>query len=147
MEKKEHEDTIALLKECNAGAKMAVNSMKEVVDRIQNADMKEKLEKSMKKHEEIGDKTHACLRTLCEDDKEPQPVADAMSWLKIHVKLTMNPSDHEIADLMIDGCNMGIKSISEYLNKYQSANQETRNLVQSLVELEKKLMEELRVYL
>ena len=74
-------------------------------------------------------------------------MADAMSWLKINVKYSIDPTDHEIASLMVDGCNMGIKSVSEYLNRYEKADNKVRGMVQDLVELEKKLTDQLRLYL
>ncbi len=141
------DDTIGLLKECNAGAKIAVNSLKEVEGRIQQTEMKEKIQKSIEEHEKIGDKTHELLNEYGETEKEPSPMADVMSWLKINVKYTIDPTDKEIASLMIDGCNMGIKTVSEYLNQYKNAENKVRGMVQDLIELEKKLMEELRVYL
>lgn len=143
----EKQSSIELLKECNAGAKMAVDSMKEVVDRIHDSQMKEIVLCSMEDHQKIGDKTHEDLLKMGADDKAPQPMAKAMSWLKMNVKLTMDPSDHEVADLLIDGCNMGIKSISEYMNRHQKAAQNVRDQVQDLIKIEKKLMDQLQVYL
>ena len=143
----EKQSSIDLLKECNAGAKMAVDSMKEVVDRIHDPQMKEIILCSMEEHQKIGDKTHEDLLKMGADDKAPQPMAKAMSWLKMNVKLTMDPSDHEVADLMIDGCNMGIKSISEYMNRHRKADQSVRNQVQDLIKIEKELMDKLQVYL
>lgn len=147
MTEAEKQSTIDLLKECNAGAKMAVASMKEMVDRIHDGQMKEIVLCSMEEHQKIGDATHEDLLNMGEGDKAPQPMAKAMSWLKTNVMLTMDPSDHEVANLMIDGCNMGIKSISEYLNRYKKANQKVRNQVQDLIKIEKELVDKLQVYL
>lgn len=140
-------DTIELLKECNAGVKTAVNSLKEVEERIQQQELKEIIQKSIEEHTKIGDKTHELLNEYGASEKDPSPMADAMSWLKINVKYSIDPTDHEIASLMIDGCNMGIKSVSEYLNRYEQADNKVRGLVQDLIELEKKLTDRLRVYL
>lgn len=140
-------DTIELLKECNAGVKTAVNSLKEVEGRIQQQELKEIIQKSIEEHTKIGDKTHELLNEYGASEKDPSPMADAMSWLKINVKYSIDPTDHEIASLMIDGCNMGIKSVSEYLNRYEKADNKVRGMVQDLVELEKKLTDQLRLYL
>ena len=41
--------------------------------------------------------------------------------------------DEQIADLMTDGCNMGIKSIYRYLNKYPNANDDVKNLAKDII--------------
>lgn len=142
-----NEDTINLLKECNAGVKMANKSFDEVMDRIKSLKMRELLEESRKKHKEIEDKTESRLTDYGEEDKEPNKFATAMAWMKINTKLAVEPTDSEIASLMIDGCNMGIQSISRYLNKYPAADEEVKKMVDDVVKLEQKLMDELRFYL
>lgn len=142
-----NEDTINLLKECNLGTKMAVKSFDEVLERVKSLELKQVLEESKKKHEEIGDKTHQRLLEYNNKDEEPNPIVDAMSWMKINLKYAMDSTDNEIAGLIMDGCNMGIKSVSKYLNQYKNAEKEVKNMVDDLVKLEQKLMDELRVFL
>lgn len=142
-----NEDTINLLKECNAGVKMATKSFDEVIDRVKNIKMREQLEESRKKHQEIEKKTESRLHEYGEEDKEPNKMATAMAWMKINVKYATEPTDSEIASLMIDGCNMGIQSISRYFNKYPAADEEVKKMVDDIVKLEQKLMDELRFYL
>jgi len=48
---------------------------------------------------------------------------------------------------MIDGCNMGIKSVSEYINKYKTASKESVDLAKKLVKAEQEFMNELLGYL
>lgn len=142
-----NEDTINLLKECNAGVKMATKSFDEVIDRVKNIKMREQLEESRKKHQEIEKKTESRLHDYGEEDKDPNKMATAMAWMKINVKYATEPTDSEIASLMIDGCNMGIQSISRYFNKYPAADEEVKKMVDDIVKLEQKLMDELRFYL
>lgn len=140
-------DTIRLLKECNAGVKMAVSSFDEVLPRILDQEMKKVIEDSKEAHEKIGNKTHGLLIQYHDTEKEPNPIAEVMSWLKINTNCMLDSSDSEIAKLMMDGCNMGIQSVSKYLNKYCAADQETKDMVEDLIKLEQKLMDELRIYI
>ena len=141
------DDTIQLLKETNAGVKTAVSSINEIYDKVQSQELKDILLKYRQDHENIGDKTHEMLNKYQEEDKEPNPMAKAMSWLKINVKMTTNSSDHEVASLMMDGCNMGIKSLCKYQNKYQAAEEDAQKMAQDLVDLEQDFMIHLRPYL
>ncbi len=56
-------------------------------------------------------------------------------------------SDETIADLMTDGCNMGVKSLSRYLNQYKSADEKTKDIAERLVKLELDLTNDIRKYL
>jgi len=141
------EDTIKLLKECNAGVKMAVKSLEDVVDRVKSVEMRQQIQTSIEEHKKIGDKTHERLNEFGDEEKEPNPMAETMSWLKINVKYALDSTDSEIASLMMDGCNMGIKSVSKYVNKYPNADDNIKQMVEDLIKLEQKLMDELRVYL
>ncbi len=82
-----------------------------------------------------------------DDGKEPNIMAKSMSWMKTNVKLVMNESDHTIADLMTDGCNMGVKSLHKYLNQYKAAEEKAKDIVKRLINIEEKLTLEIREFL
>lgn len=142
-----NEDTIKLLKECNAGCKMATNSMEQVQPFIHNDALKSLIDQYNDKHIKIGDQLHQILNEYDKDEKDPKPMAKAFSWMSTEVKLMVNDDTHKIADLMIDGCNMGIKSVSEYQNKYKNASPESIVLTKDLVKTEQEFMNELLAFL
>ena len=143
----ENKDTIHLLKECDAGTKMGVTSIDDVMEYVENKDLKALLAKSKEHHENLGNELHSLLLTYGSEEKEPATMAKGMSWLKTNMKLTMNNSDSTVADLLIDGCNMGVKSLYKYLNQYPTANEKVKNLCQKLIDIEEELCRDLRVYL
>ena len=143
----ENNDTIHLLKECDAGTKMGVTSIDDVMEYVENKDLKALLAKSKEHHETLGNELHSLLLTYGSEEKEPATMAKGMSWLKTNMKLTMNNSDSTVADLLIDGCNMGVKSLYKYLNQYPAANLKVKNLCQKLIDIEEQLCRDLRVYL
>ena len=67
--------------------------------------------------------------------------------MKIRGKLMMNNSEKTVADVMTDGCNMGVKSLSKYLNQYKNASEESKNIARELISSEKNLNEVLRYHL
>ncbi len=142
-----NDDTIKLLDECNAGVKMGVASLDEVMDHVKSEDMKKALNKCKDEHARLGNETHELLNKYNNSDKEPSPIAKGMSWMKTNMKLAMNESDNTIADVITDGCNMGIKSLYRYLNKYQAAEENVVDITKRLIELEENLVIELRHYL
>lgn len=142
-----NEDTMNLLKECNAGCKSATNSMEQVMPYIENENLKSTINKYNQMHIDIGDKCHLMLNECNEEEKDPPVMAKAFSWISTEMKLMINDDTHKIADIMLDGCNMGIKSVSEYINKYKAASLESINLSKNLVKLEQDFMNDLLPFL
>ncbi len=143
----ENQDTIHLLKECDAGSKMAVSAIDEVLNDIHDDKLKKLLTESREHHEKLGNDIHSLLIEYNSEEKDPNPMAKSMSWLKTNFKLEMNPTDETIADLITDGCNMGVKSLNQYLNKYPTANRKTTDLCMRLIGIEEKLCKDLTNYL
>ena len=142
-----NQDTIHLLKECDAGAKMAVASFDEVLDRISDSDMKQLLIDSKDHHEKLGNEIHGLLNQYQSEEKDPNPMAKGMSWLKTNMKMSMDKSDATVADLITDGCNMGVKSLHKYLNQYQTADDTSKDICRRLASIEDQLCKDLRSYL
>ena len=140
-------DTISLLKECDSGTKTAVNSIKEVLDNTNSQKLLGLLTDNLREHESIGDEIHNILNKCGEKGKDPNPMARAMSWIKINVKMLEKPEDKNIAHLVFDGCSMGVKQLSEYLNKYSDADEESKTLAERLIRLEESLETDLKAYL
>lgn len=143
----ETNDTISLLKECDAGSKMAVSSIDEVLDKLSNVKLKELLIESREHHEKLGNELHSLLIEHDSEEKDPNPMAKGMSWLKTNVMLSMNECDSKVADLLTDGCNMGVKSLYRYLNQYKAADETSKAICKRLVSIETQLCEDLRAYL
>ena len=142
-----NEDTIKLLKECDAGVKMGIDGIEEVLDKVENEKLKSILEKYLQDHKKLEDKIKGELDKFHDEEKEPNPIAKAMSWMKVNFKLIKGEYDKVIADLMTEGCNMGIKSICRYMNQYPNALENIKKLCYDLVELEENFAKDMREYL
>ena len=139
-------DTEKLLKETDAGCKMAVNSIEAVMEHAKSEKLQSLLGTSLKTHQKLGDEIGGLLRMHGSEGKEPNPVANVMSEMKIDWKLMVENSDHTVATLMMDGCNMGIQKLSEYMNQYVAADKEVRAMAEKLIDAEQKFMDDLRVF-
>ena len=139
-------DTIKLLRECDAGVKMGVASIDEVLPYVRSELLKKRLADCKDEHNVLNGEIQKLLGEYHDEGKNPNPIAKSMSWIKTSVKLAMKESDHTIADLMTDGCNMGVKSLSKYLNQYQAADEKTKDIAKRLIEVEERLAVDLRGY-
>ncbi len=141
------QDTIKLLRECDAGVKMGVSSIDDVLEYVSDEELKKRLVKCKDEHIELEEEIKGLLEKYEDDGKEPEMIAKGMSWMKTNMKLAMNDSDHTIADLMTDGCNMGVKSLNKYLNKYKAADEVSKDITKRLINLEEKLAIDIRKFL
>lgn len=140
-------DTVKLLRECDAGIKMGIWSIDDVLDLVSEEDFKEKLIECKDEHEKLKDEVADLLSEYHDDGKEPNPMAKGMSWIKTNVKLQIDKNDKTIADVMTDGCNMGVKSLNRYLNQYEAADEKTKDIAKKLIKIEGELSEDIREYL
>ena len=140
-------DTIRLLRECDAGIKMGISSIEEVLEYTGDQNLRERLQRSVSEHEEIKKDLQKLLDIYHDEGKEPNVMAKGMSWIKTNVKLAINESDNVIADLITDGCDMGVKSLSKYLNQYEGADEKSKDLAKKLIKVEEKLGNDMREYL
>ena len=141
------QDTIKLLRECDAGVKMGVSSIKDVLEYAGSDELRKLLDKCKEEHEKLDREIGELLDEYKDDGKEPAPIAKGMSWLKTNVKMVVNDSDHTVADLITDGCNMGVKSLNKYLNKYKAADEVSKDITKRLINLEEKLTVDIRKFL
>ena len=137
-------DTVRLLRECDAGIQMGVSSINDVLPYVESNQLRGKLESCKHEHEELQHEVDSLLSKYHDEGKHPNPVAKGMSWMKTSMKLAWKESDKTIADLMTDGCNMGVKSLNRYLNQYEAADEKSKDITKRLINLEEQLAVDIR---
>ena len=141
------EDTVKLLRECDAGVKMGIQSIEDVQEQVENDDFHQCLRNCKLEHDKLHDEIQQRL-TECEDEgKDPSMMAQTMSKMKTGLMMAMHRDDKTIADLMTDGCNMGVKSLNKYLNQYKAADEVSKDIAKRLINLEEELAVDIRSFL
>ncbi len=141
------QDTIRLLRECDAGVKMGIASIDDVIEKVKSDSLRQYLTTCKNEHIELGAEIGVLLDNYKDQGKDPNPMAKGMSWMKTNMKMAMDSSDETIADLITDGCNMGVKSLNKYLNEYEAASEKSKDICKRLINLEEKLTIDIRDYL
>ena len=141
------DDTIKLLRECDQGIKMGISSLEQVMDYVTSERMKGILTKSKIEHEKIKEEINVMLDSFHDEGKNPNPIVSGMSRMKTNMELMMNDADYKIASIMVDGTNMGVKSLSKYLNQYKASSEEAKYITRKIIKLEEKLSKDLREFL
>ncbi|MBQ8917445.1 MAG: hypothetical protein IJ044_01840 [Oscillospiraceae bacterium] len=141
------QDTVKLLRECDAGVKMGISSIDDVVEQVHSDRLRQRLTGCRTAHKELESQIESQLTRFQDQGKDPNPMAKGMSWMKTSWKMAVDDSDHTIADLMTDGCNMGVKSLNMYLNRYKAADERSKDIAKRLINLEEKLAVDIREFL
>ena len=141
------QDTVRLLRECDAGVKMGVKSIDDVLKYTHSSELHKILSDCKCEHEKIDGEIQNELDRYQDEGKNPNPVAKGMSKMKTTMKMAVNESDKTVADLITDGCNMGVKSLSKYLNEYKAADERSKDIAKRLIDVEHNLAVDVRGYL
>lgn len=141
------QDTVELLKECDAGCKMAIDSMEQIGRYVTNDQLKTLITKYNGAHIKLEEDIHRMLNNIGAEGQEPSPMAKAASWIQSEIKMNMNSDSKQAASLLTDGCNMGIKSLCEYKNSYKAADEKSVAFCEKLCDMEARMVEELQSFL
>ncbi len=141
------QDTVKLLRECDAGVKMGVASIEDVLDAVHSPRLKKRLSECKNEHDKLDSEIQSLLKQYGDEGKKPNPIAKGMSKMKTEMKLGLEESDATVADLITDGCNMGVKSLNRYLNQYKAADEVSKDIAKRLINQEEKLAIDIRCYL
>ena len=140
-------DTVRLLRECDAGAKMGISTIEETMQFSLSEPLKKILEHSREQHLEMSRKINERLARFSDDGKDPPMMAELMGKVKANFRMVTEETDKAAADLISDGCSMGIRSLSKYLNEYKAAEEYSKDIAKKLIAIEDRLSVELRSFL
>lgn len=142
-----NEDTIKLLRQCSEGVKMGISTLDEVIPHAKSENFKNVLTSSKTTHEKLYSEIKELLNESDTPTKNPPMMAQGMAWMKTEMKMQMYESDKTIADIITDGCNTGVKSLTKYLNEYSAAEEKSKEITKRLINSEEKLIECMKEYL
>lgn len=139
-------DTIQLLEECSSGCRMALSNMKHLQKNIENSHFRKLVDGYITSHTRLKREADALLGEQGRNAKEPNPSASVFSWGVAEMKMMVKKDDSQIAKLMMDGCSMGIQTLSHALNQYAHASLESISLVDCIIKKEEDFLEEAKQF-
>ncbi|GAA6490917.1 hypothetical protein K280104A7_04810 [Candidatus Bariatricus faecipullorum] len=140
-------ETRKLLEKCSAGCQMALDSMAQMQDLVEDEKLAQLIQTYQVKHEHIASEAAELLAESGNEEKEPGMMAQAMSWVTTEMKMLLNRDARQAAKILMDGCNMGIQNLSGHIRDYAGAEREGKNLAKKLIRTEEDMQKELSVFL
>jgi len=143
----ENKNEINVLDELNKGACMGKDAIHFILDKVEDNALKEELNNQYKKYNEILDKINN-IYPKYNDDKphETGAMNKAMTWWGIEMKTMTDHTTSKIAELLLQGTNMGIIEGRRLLN-HKTTNNEIHSLVQEYVDMQEQAVEKLKTFL
>ena len=135
------EQTLHILNECSSGCKMAIHSMQQVLEYVENEKLEQVIMAAERKHKEIAARTAKALTCYGEKGKKPGAAAETFAWLTTEMKMLIRDDSSQIAKIMT------IQSIMEVLNENPEADRESKNIAGDLVKAEEHFADELKAFL
>ncbi len=138
---------VNVLDELNKGACMGKDAIHFILEKVSDDALKEELTKQYDKYKEISDK-------ICElypeysygEPHETNAMNKFMTWSGVEMKTMMDDSTSKIAELLLQGTNMGIIEGRKLLNN-KDTNPEVHKLIQEYVDTQEDAVEKLKKFL
>jgi len=143
MEEKE----INVLDELNKGACMGRDAIHFILDKVKDEALKEELNRQYEKYKEINEKIRKLYPEYSEDEPhKTNAMNKMMTWYGIEMKTFMDDSTSKIAELLLQGTNMGIIEGRRLLNN-KNTDPEVHKIIQEYVDMQEDAVEKLKRFL
>ncbi len=142
------EENINALDEINKGACMGMDAIDDILDKVEDSKFKSLLEKQYGFYESIKDDITNIYDKYNSDDTphETSVMNKVMTWSGINMKTMTNHSNSNIAELLLQGTNMGIIEGRRILNK-KEINKDVEDIIDKFVKKQEKYVEDLKKFL
>ena len=146
MEKKE-KDEINVLDELNKGACMGRDAIHFIMDKVEDDGLKKELENQYAEYKKILDKISNLYPEYSNDEPhETTFMNKAMTWYGIEMKTMKDDTTSKLAELLMQGTNMGIIEGRRLLNQ-KHEDEKVHNLVDEYVSMQEKYVEKIKKFL
>lgn len=136
-----------ILNELNKGIKMGMDSISNVSEKVQDDRFKLDLKYQYDEYNKILNEVNNELTHYDDFPKELNPMQKAMGWMGVEMNTLTDKSNSKIAELMIQGTNMGIIEGVKLLNQNPNAKEEVKNTLNKFVKFQENTVEQLKKYL
>lgn len=141
------EKEIEVLDELNKGSCMGVDAINFILDKVEDNDFRKILTDQKDEYEKMTDKIGNLYEKFSDKDPhETNAMNKAMTWSNVEMRTLTDHSNSKIAELMLQGTNMGIIEGRKLLNN-KSGNEDVDKLVEEYVNMQEKFVELLKKYL
>ena len=137
-----------ILDELNKGSCMGMDAIKDILEKVEDQKFKKILEDEFDKykiiHRRIEEKYEEYSK---EDPTETSTINKAMTSMMMDMKLMSDHSDSKIAELLLQGTNMGIIEGRRLLNNKEDIDKDVESILKDYIKMQEESVETYKKYL
>lgn len=138
---------LKILTEIHKGAKMGMDSISFVSDKVSDSVLKDNLSYQYTQYGQLLDKVNKTFENYGEIPDESIMKDKVMSWTGIQMNTMNDKSNSKIAELLIQGSTMGIIEGRKLLNQNPNADENVKNLLNEFVVFQENNVEKMKTFL
>ncbi len=140
-------DSLLVLDELNKGCSMGIESLEIIEEKATNKTFKRLIFNLIKKYEEMSTKINSLHEIETDEEaKDNSTMAKAMTWGGIQMRTIADSSDSKLAELSMQGLNMGIIEGRKFLN-HGKIDERVLNILREYVDVQEEYVEDFKDYL
>ena len=144
------EKAVNALDELNKGACMGRDAIHFIMDKVKDPALKEELNHQYEEYREISEKIQKLYPDYAENIDDEQHKTNlmnkVMTWYGIEMRTMNDESTSKIAELLLQGTNMGIIEGRRLLN-HKDTDENVNQLLEEYVAMQERAVEKLKQFL
>ena len=143
----DNEDDVNVLDELNKGTCMGRDAIKMILDKVNDEGLRKELEKEYNNYKELSDRIVELYPEYDEGEPHETNILNkAMTWYGIEMKTLLDDTSSKLAELIMQGVNMGIIEGRRLLNS-KDIDEQVHELTQRYVDMQEESVENLKKFL
>ena len=143
----EKENEVNVLDELNKGACMGVDAINFIIDKVENKELEKELKNQYEEYKKISNEISELYPEYSrKEPHETSTMNKVMTWYGIEMKTLLDSTTSKLAELLMQGTNMGIIEGRRLLN-HKNTDENVHRLVQEYVNMQEKAVENLKKFL
>lgn len=141
------EKNIDILDELNKGCCMGSDAVKFILDKIEGKKFKEVCENLLEEYEDLEEKINKIYDHYSDDEPHETNVMNkVMTWSGIQMRTMNDGSDSKLAEMLLQGLNMGIIEGRRLINQ-KDEDPKVKEVMQEYVDMQEEYVEEIKEFL
>ena len=141
------EKNINILDELNKGCCMGSDAVKFILEKVEGKDFKNTCENLLEEYEDLQEKINKVYDKYSDDEPhETNAMNKAMTWYGIQIRTITDSSASKLAEMLLQGLNMGVIEGRRLLNNKEADNK-VHELIEEYVDMQKKYVEKIKEFL
>ncbi len=141
------ENTIDFLSEIYRGAKMGVETINDLLTKVNDNKIYDEMKYQMSSYEEIANEAHSEIIKRKSKPKDISMLNKMSAKMSVGINTIISNSPSHVADMLIKGNTMGVTEMTKSLNSHNCSDMEVQAFADRFIKLEQSNIDRLKKFL